>query len=136
MQENVELVDGKFVVKGKKEKEVKPSKPKVVSREYSEEVIALRERVILGNQKLFDAWNNIKKLDHESQQWKDEFERWHQACERLSLLCTELKVKGYEDCLYLENGKRTRSCLSNPDGFWCQVCPSTPRYWDKEFDDL
>lgn len=99
---------------------------------YSFEVLALRDRVILGNKKLNDAWEQIKTMDHESQQWRDEFDRWHLANEKLSLLCTELKLRGYEDCLYLnEKGKKAKSCLEQ-SGIGCRVCPSIIPYSEQE----
>jgi len=135
MQQRIKLVNGKFVVEG--EEEVKPEKPKIVPKKYSEEVIALRDRVIKGNQKLYDAWLQIKEMDHKSEEWSAQMDRWNEAQERLHILCLELKYKGYEDCLYLtEEGKRLKSCLHNPDGFWCQVCPSIKRYWEEEFTKL
>jgi len=108
-----------------------------VVKEYSPEVIALRDRVKLGNEKLFLAWQEIKKIAHDTEEWKVQMDKWSQAQEKLHLLCTELTYKGFEDCLYLnEVGKKTRGCLSNPNGFWCQVCPSIKLYWERELLDL
>lgn len=104
---------------------------------YSPEVLALRDRVILGNKKLNDAWKQICLIDGESQEWKDLFEQWHQANEKLSVLCSNLRGLGYEDCLYLdEEGKKTRKCLSQGDDIGCRVCPSTRKYWEEEFEEL
>ena len=72
-------------------------------KQYSPEVLALRDRVILGNKKLNDAWEEIKKMVHDTEEWNRQMERWHQANEKLSALCTQLKVTGYEDCLYLDS---------------------------------
>ncbi|GAI76263.1 unnamed protein product [marine sediment metagenome] len=100
---------------------------------YSPEVLALRDRVILGNKKLNDAWEQIRQIDPESQEWKDLFEQWHQANEKLSLLCTELKLRGYEDCLYLDDqGKKTKKCLPPGDDIGCRVCPSSRKYAEEE----
>ncbi|GAH11834.1 unnamed protein product [marine sediment metagenome] len=107
-----------------------------MTNQYSPEVLALRDRVRLGNYKLFRAWQQIKELAHDSEQWSQQIDRWHDATEKLSLLCSELKLKGYADCLYMENGKRTKSCLSNPDGFFCQVCSSIYPYWELELMSL
>lgn len=105
-------------------------------KDYSSETLALRDRVISGNKKLNDAWEQIRQIAPESQEWKDLFEQWGQANVKLSALCDELKLRGYEDCLYLdEEGKRTRSCLSSGDT-GCRVCPSRIRYWEQEFDEL
>jgi len=103
---------------------------------YSSEVLALRDRVILGNEKLNDAWWQICQIDHESQEWKDLVEQWHQANEKLSLLCIELKARGYTDCLYIENGKKIKKCLSPGDDIGCRVCPSRIPYWEQEFATL
>ena len=105
-------------------------------KQYSPEILALRGRVKKGNDKLFEAWQQIRELAHNSDEWSEQMELWHQAGKKLSVLCTELKLKGYGDCLYLENGKKTKNCLDNPGGFWCQVCPSSIRYWDKELMSL
>lgn len=104
--------------------------------EHSPEVLALRDRVISGNKKLNDALKQIRQIDHESQEWKDLFEQWHQANEKLSVLCTELKLRGYTDCLYIENGKKTKKCLSPGDDIGCRVCPSSRKYWEEELMKL
>lgn len=99
---------------------------------YSTDVLALRDRVILGNKKLNDAFEQLKKIADDKEQWAEGMERWHQANERLSLLCTELKAGGYEDCLYInEIGKRGMNCLEQ-GGIGCRVCPSRIPYWEQE----
>ncbi len=104
---------------------------------YSSETLALRDRVILGNKKLNDAWEQIKGMVHDSEEWKYQMERWRQGNEKLSLLCSELKLRGYEDCLYLDDqGKKTKKCLSPGDAIGCRVCPSSRKYWEEEFDKL
>ncbi|GAI80584.1 unnamed protein product [marine sediment metagenome] len=101
---------------------------------YSSEVLALRDRVIKGNEKLFLAWQQIRDLVGEERE--HQWDRWNEAQERLHYLCLELK-QHYSDCLYLnENSKRFRSCLSEPGGFWCQVCPSSVAYWAQELMNL
>lgn len=95
---------------------------------------ALKARVKEGNQKLNDAWEKLVQMNHSSQKWAEEVERWHQANEKLSALCTELKYKGFNDCLYIENGKKTRPCLT--EGLGCRVCPSSYPYWEKELMEL
>ena len=103
---------------------------------YGSEVLALRDRVISGNKKLNDALEQIKGMAHDSEEWSFQMELWHQANVKLDTLCDELKLRGYEDCLYLdEEGKRTRSCLSSGDT-GCRVCPSRIHYWEQEFDEL
>ncbi len=100
------------------------------------EVLDLRDRVIKGNNKLFAAWQQIRELAHNTEEWSAQMDRWNEAQERLHYLCLELKTKGYHDCLYIENGKKTKLCLSNPDGFWCQVCSSDIKYWEQELMEL
>ena len=95
---------------------------------------ALKARVKEGNEKLNAAWDQICKIDHKSTQWAEEVERWHQANEKLSDLCTVLKAKGFHDCLFLENGVKTRSCFET--GLGCRVCPSSTPYWERELMNL
>ncbi|GAI71499.1 unnamed protein product [marine sediment metagenome] len=116
--------------------EVLPA-PQPNEGKYSSEVLVLRDRVILGTKKLNDAWEQIKGMVHDSEEWKYQMERWHQGNEKLSLLCTELKLRGYEDCLYLDDqGKKTKKCLLPGDTIGCRVCPSSRKYWEEEFDKL
>lgn len=100
---------------------------------YSPDVIALRDRVINGNDKLFIALQQIKKLVHDTEEWSRQMDRLSEGAKKLRGLCSELKLLGFEDCLYLnDSGKKVRGCLENPDGFWCQVCPSKKPYWGPE----
>ena len=100
--------------------------------EKNEEIEALRNRVKAGNEKLIKAWSQLKEMTHNTEEWATQFERWHQANEKLSLLCTELKLKGYEDCLYMENGKKIKKCLEPGESLGCRVCPSSYPYWQEE----
>ena len=128
-----------------------------------QEIEALRERVKEGNQKLNEAWTAICLLDHKEQRWSDEVEKWHQANEKLSNLCSQLIGLGFEDCLYIIDGAdiasksqeevqeilkkidkgeyyrisdkvKTKPCLG--DGLGCRVCPSRMPYWEKEIMNL
>jgi len=99
---------------------------------HSLEVLTLRGRVILGNKKLNDAWEQIKGIADDKEQWAAAMDRWRQASEKLSLLCSELKARGYEDCLYRDDqGRKTVSCLGQ-GGIGCRVCPSKIPYWEQE----
>jgi len=91
------------------------------------EVLTLCDRVVKGNEKLFFAWRQVRDIENMEEK-KYQRDRWNEAQERLHGLCLELKAKGFHDCLYIENGRKTRSCMAsnNPDGFWCQVCPCDP----------
>lgn len=99
-----------------------------------EEIEVLKSRIKEGNRKLNLAWEAIIKLDHQSARWQEEVEKWHEANERLSALCSELKYLGFTDCLYIENGKKTRNCLT--EGLGCRVCPSQISYWETELMNL
>ena len=94
------------------------------------ELESLKARIKDGNEKLNIAWQRICELDHTLPQWGEEIEKWHQANEKLSALCSELKVSGFEDCLYIEDGKKTRRCGFSELG--CRVCPSRRAYWEEE----
>lgn len=103
-----------------------------MQKQYSSEVLALRDRVKKGNDKLNLAWVQLCQINHESQEWRDEFQRWHEANELLSVLCTQLKALGYLDCLFLDsNGKKMKKCGDiKPIG--CRVCPSIREWWIEE----
>lgn len=103
---------------------------------YSPDVLALRDRVIKGNDILFKALLEIEELVEDREVWSREMDRLHEARLKLDGLCTELKAQGYEDCLYMENGQKTKSCLSEPGGWRCQVCSSDIKYWEQELMSL
>lgn len=87
------------------------------------EIIALRDRVAKGNEKLHAGWAQMKNLDQES--WKRASDQYDEGLEKLKILCMELKAQ-YQDCLYInEQGKKTKNCLVNPDDptWFCRVCP-------------
>lgn len=137
MVKKMELINGKFIMKEEEKQEIieqEEWKPK--QKQRSDELVALRDRVILGNQKLFDAWLKIREFAHDSAEWSRQMDRWSEAQKKLQGLCSQLKLMGYEDCLYIKEGKKFKNCLDNPDGFWCQVCPSIISYWEKELQDL
>jgi len=99
-----------------------------------ESIEALKGRIRLGNEKLNKAWDDICKMDHNSQQWKDEFQRWHIANIRLSAYCRQLTGMGFSGCLYIDNkGVKYKKCLE-PLG--CRVCPSSISYWEAELMSL
>ncbi len=112
--------------------------PPPAEEKYSSEILALRDRVILGNKKLNDAFEQIKQLAHDSEEWSRVMDRWHEANEKLSALCTELKLKyNYNECLYLDDqGRRTKKCLEPSDDLGCRVCPSSTTYLTQELMEL
>ena len=104
---------------------------------YNPEVIALRDRVVRGNLKLNLAWQQLRNIADRTEEWQEQLERWHQANEKLSLLCKQLEYLGYDDCLFLDkDGKKTRKCLEPGDDIGCRICPSSRKYWEEEFTEL
>ena len=98
---------------------------------HSPEVLSLRDRVKSGNDKLFKAWLQILEINDKERQFEEDA-RWYKAWDKLHYLCLELQAKGYEDCLYVENGKKTRLCSQDVGTHWCWVCSSTKFYWRDE----
>ena len=110
---------------------------RISSEKYTPEVLALRNRVCLGNDKLFAAWLRIRDIeDREEKEYQ--FDRWNEAQRKLHTLCDELKYRfNFHDCLYLdENGKKTKRCIGGLDEWWCQVCPSERAWWSEELMSL
>ena len=95
-----------------------------------QETLELLSRVRLGNDKLFHAWEQIR--EYKGPIWNEQMDKFTASAKKLRELCSKLKLMGYIDCLYKTAEGRTRNCLHNPDGFWCQVCPSDIRYWETE----
>jgi len=104
-----------------------------IERYTREDRDKLRERIKLGNDKLNEAFEQLKEIASDTQDWQAGFEKWHEANEKLHFYCQQLIQLGWEDCLYIENGKKTRSCL---EGLGCRVCPSRRAYWEEELMDL
>ena len=100
--------------------------------DHSSEVVALRDRVKRGNDKLITAWSEIWDIQDEQERQRG-LKRWDKANLLLDALCTELMYRfNYRDCLYLDgNGHKTKPC-ARADGFCCFVCPSEIPYWQKE----
>jgi len=96
-----------------------------------DELTALKERVRVGNDKLTKAWLEILDIKNKEAQALED-DRWYKARRKLEMLCFELEVKGYEDCLYIEDGRKVRQCPTDPQNSWCWVCPSKTPYWRNE----
>ena len=105
--------------------------PNPVTGAYAPEVLALRDRVRQGNDKLFAAWLQIRDIQDKDER-EYQFEQWDKAKEKLNLLRLELQVRGYRDCLYIENGRKTKRCLDEPGEWFCNTCPSDREYWVEE----
>lgn len=105
------------------------------------EVIALLDRVRTGNDKLWNAWRQIRDIGDKDEKER-QYDRWHEAKDKLNLLAKELVAKGFRDCLYMENGKKIRGCLYNKDNpeWFCNTCPAQlgkgPSYWEDELMSL
>ena len=94
---------------------------------------ALRKRCIAGNEKLTEAYARLKEMTLSDEAWNAAMEKWHLANEKLSALCTQLEALGYEVCLYIEKGVKTRKCLESRSSIGdCRVCPSKIHYWENE----
>ncbi|MDP2990897.1 MAG: hypothetical protein Q8O57_10085 [Kiritimatiellota bacterium] len=94
------------------------------------ELDLLKARVASGNLKLIAAWEQIKDLMED--EFEPAFAEWQAALERLSRLCENLKLTGFEDCLYIENNVKTRECSNRAGDIVCWACPSKRKYWDEE----
>lgn len=111
--------------------------PKLEEKSSSLDVLTLMERVKKGNDKLWNAWKVIRDIENPEEK-EELFRQWHEKKELLELLCKELVTRGFRDCLYIENGKKTRGCLYNPDNpeWFCNTCPAAmgggPKYWVEE----
>ncbi len=107
---------------------------------------ALKLRIKNGIDKMWQAWEQIKKMAPEkedaqyeakNQLWKDTVDKWVEAERRLEQLIQQLNLQyEYDDCVFLVNGKK-RNCLgNNPDGAWCILCTCDktkgPKYWENE----
>lgn len=103
------------------------------------EVQALLDRVKIGNEKCFAAFNTLRNsnLEVNSPEWNEKHEQIYKAVLFLQELCTALKV-WYEDCLYIDKeGKKTKKCLGTfANDFFCYVCPSKKEYWWDEMYSL
>ena len=94
-------------------------------------MLALCDRVRRGNDKLMRVWLQIRDIPDENER-KRQLGRWDEASSLLDVLCRELMYRlNYRDCLYLENGKKTKPCI-RADGSGCLVCPSETPYWRGE----
>jgi len=110
------------------------AKAPVRDKKQDPEYLALLDRIRLGNDKLFRAWLVIRDMQDKEKR-EEQYDRWGESQLKLWWLVKELNAKyNFYDCLYIENGVKTRGCLSNPDGFWCVVCPGGPGcpYWEQE----
>jgi hypothetical protein len=105
-----------------------------VIKEYSPEVLLLRNRVRLGNIKVWSFLVQIRdvpSVEDKARLYKE----FSAAQEKLKGLNAELKSAGYEECLYIDaNGKKVVNCLHNHESpLWeCIACPGGNKYWETE----
>jgi len=104
-----------------------------VTRYTKETLSELIARIKLGSEKLNNALNQMNAIAHNTVRWSDAMEQWHKANMLLRIYCDQLEPLGFKDCLYIENGVKTRKCL---EGVSCRVCPSNKNYWEKELMEL
>ena len=94
---------------------------------------ALLERVKLGNDKLIAAWLQVKNFEDPEIHDRG-MEKIKEACTKLHLLNLELMASGFNECFYIENGRKKRQCIT--DSGFCWVCPSQKPYWREEWEKL
>jgi len=95
------------------------------------ELTTLKQRMRAGNEKLITSWPRIWDIPDEEER-AEQLKRWDEANRLLDALCMELMYRfDFHDCLYLENGRKTKPC-TDADGFCCFACPSDKPYWHDE----
>ncbi len=103
---------------------------KVIVNNNPEEIEALRKRVAAGNEKLVLALLALVEIE-DMAVYDVQMKAWYSARDKLNTLYKMLRDLGYSDCLYVENGARTRKCDSWPKGRNCIVCTSDEIYWNE-----
>ncbi|MDD5060759.1 MAG: hypothetical protein PHN44_00565 [Candidatus Marinimicrobia bacterium] len=112
--------------------DINPEEARLILEANLMSVSALLERVRKGNDRLMEHYAEIMP-EKDTDTWNKLIDNFLLASGRLSLLCDVLASKGYRDCLYMENGKRTRTCLTQrKDTIVCWACPSDRKYWSEE----
>ncbi len=91
---------------------------------------ALKRRLAAGNLKLIKAWEQICDLPEE--EFEPLFEQWRAASHKVQDMIVQIHALGFADCLYIENGVKTRKCTAKNGEFICWGCPSEHAYWDEE----
>lgn len=99
-----------------------------------EQIIELVNRCLLGNQKLNNAWKQMRESNYESLKVKEQMDIWAEKTQLLHRLALNLQGLGFNKCLYMdESGKKTQKCLD--PNFTCWACPSDFPYWERELFD-
>jgi len=96
------------------------------------EIEALRQRCITGNHKLNVAWRQLREMDFQKPEVKEQLDVWTEKTGVLGLLGIQLNALGYTTCLYMEDGVRKKKCLEDSESLICWACPSDFPYWESE----
>lgn len=89
----------------------------------------IKQRVITGNAKTVEYWNIITEKGGDD--YKNNVDKYEKACQKLHGLCQLLKLKGFNDCLYMDGDRKTKKCFNRQDGSWCTVCPAKDEIIEK-----
>ena len=110
-----------------------PAEEKFFTELYESSMEQLLVRVRAGNDRLMAHYAEINQ-EGNIETWNKMVDNLHLAVDRLNQICDFLVFKGYKDCLYVENGKKVRTCLNEPRKDWivCWACPSEKKYWVDE----
>ena len=82
----------------------------------------LLARVKDGNAKLNAAWMIACNVAADPVAFDEQLHRIAVSWPRLDVLCQELMLEGYSQCLYQANDPDRRQCFEK-DGRFCFVCP-------------
>ncbi len=94
--------------------------PAPSKEQYAPVVLALRDRVFLGNDKLLRAWSELQGIKDKEER-DSQFQRWGEAGRKLGELCVALIDDGYRECLRQpDTPKSALDCLGRDV---CLVCP-------------
>lgn len=86
----------------------------------------LLERVRDGNAWCIRAWARACEVADDREEWCRRMDLFEKGTHRLDLLCLQLEVEGYRQCLYDEPKCRgTRDIV-------CWACPSETHHWLEE----
>ena len=110
-----------------------PEEQKLFTELYNSTKEELLVRVRNGNEKLM-AYYELIKTEKNNAEWDKMVDNLHAAADRMKRISDFLVFKGFDDCLYIENGKKMRSCVIGKQHS-CWVCPSKRNYAEEEMFD-
>jgi len=98
----------------------------------------LKARIISGNNKLMDVWDELEKINDESE-FKMQSFTWKNSCDKLIMLAKILMRSGFIGCLYTgrryEEEKKYK-CNSWPNGHFCIACSDGDIFWNEVIEKL